>query len=69
MENDMSDNLQMMIGAEEDYQIFYKKLNDFNNSVRAENLLSSWMRNSIIIFTLGITINTFSVNKYKNIFS
>jgi uncharacterized membrane protein YidH (DUF202 family) len=69
MENDMSDDPQMMIGAEEDYQIFYKKLNDFNNSVRAENLLSSWMRNSIIIFTLGITINTFSVNKYKNIIS
>lgn len=69
MEQTITTKPEPTISAEEEYQIFYKKLNDFNNAVRAENLLSSWMRNSIIIFTLGITINTFSVNKYKNIIS
>lgn len=31
-----------------------------------ENLLGSWFRNTIILFSFAITISTFSRNKYKD---
>jgi uncharacterized membrane protein YidH (DUF202 family) len=42
------------------------KLLVLNTYIRNENLFSSWIRNTIILFSLGVTLSTFSSHKYKD---
>lgn len=54
------------MSPEEEHRIFYKDINNINTLLRSEILLSSWIRNTIILISLAITLLSFSKNKYKN---
>lgn len=54
------------MNPEEEHRIFYKNINNINTILRSEILLSSWIRNTIILISLAITLLSFSKNKYKN---
>lgn len=54
------------MNPEEEHRIFYKDINNINTILRSEILLSSWIRNTIILISLAITLLSFSKNKYKN---
>lgn len=54
------------MNPEEEHRIFYKDINNINTLLRSEILLSSWIRNTIILISLAITLLSFSKNKYKN---
>lgn len=54
------------MNPEEEHRIFYKNVNNINTILRSEILLSSWIRNTIILISLAITLLSFSKNKYKN---
>lgn len=42
------------------------KLLILNTHIRNENLLGSWIRNTVILFSLGITLTAFSSNRHKD---
>ena len=51
--------------SKKNFNSYMVEINDLNIVIRAESMLSSSIRNTIILFSLGVSISTLMKNKYN----
>lgn len=60
-----NNQINNQINEQKKHNEYMRKINNLNTIIKNDSYLASWIRNTIILFTLGISISTFAKSKYK----